>query len=491
VNLQLRVLGERFQLYSSINWCFMHQATIGLFGHLVKSVIYKVEMTLRHDSYSTGKTAEGQTKYIIGMPRLGSVWTRLCRRLTHVHSDVCGLQLTPKYAAHVHHVFVEGKSAFTASRMELLMLLLPFVLLDLIDPELSLIEKAIREGKVGMDAIGNRPAPPQDPCPDMIRALAYFLDWYMQARLLMFPMDEAPELQRRATVMKETVQEVFPEKSGQKAAWNFPKMHAPDHKASEILSHGSTIYTETGPFETGHRHNIKDLSGNSNGKDQFITIAKHHDRAANVTKLKQAISRNRLFLAQDGESESGSSSDDNDSEDDDVLTDTISSRPCEMAIRMPLWDMTYHVKDLRREPFSMGSRGRGRQRIVLAACQAGAPARSQASKGKAPAGSSSKFVYNYAEENPDLRYLIPQLGHFAYEYLRSGLGLPDVPEKERDVNGVVERCLVRAADGADIFTFGGLAIRSLHHKGTVRVRSRPFSSDKFFGKNPQVFAQYS
>jgi hypothetical protein len=90
-----------------------------------------------------------------------------------------------------------------------------------------------------------------------------------------------------------------------------------------------------------------------------------------------------------------------------------------------------------------------------------------------------------------LRYLIPQLGHFAYEYLRSGLGLPDVPEKERDVNGVVERCLVRAADGADIFTFGGLAIRSLHHKGTVRVRSRPFSSDKFFGKNPQVFAQYS
>ena len=143
----------------------MHQATIGLFGHLVKSVIYKVEMTLRHDSYSTGKTAEGQTKYIIGMPRLGSVWTRLCRRLTHVHSDVCGLQLTPKYAAHVHNVFVEGKSAFTAGRMELLMMMFPFVLLDPIEPELRSIEHAIAENKIDRDASGRRQAPPWNPAP--------------------------------------------------------------------------------------------------------------------------------------------------------------------------------------------------------------------------------------------------------------------------------------------------------------------------------------
>ena len=80
-----------------------------------------------------------------------------------------------------------------------------------------------------------------------------------------------------------------------------------------------------------------------------------------------------------------------------------------------------------------------------------------------------------------------QLGHFAHEYLSNSLGLPDVPEEQRYINGTLERCLVRKADGADIITFGGLAIRSLHHKGTVRVRSRPFTSDKFFGRNPQVF----
>ena len=234
--------------------------------------------------------------------------------------------------------------------------------------------------------------------------------------------------------------------------------------------------------ETEHKHNIKDLSGNSNGKDQFITIAKYHDRASNVTKLKQAISRNSRFLSREDESDSGSSSDSAAyEEDDDILTDEITSRPCEMAVRMPLWDMTFQVKDLRREPFSLGTKGRGRQRIVLAA---GAPGRSQANKGKAPA---KRFVYNFADENPDLKNLPTQLGHFAHEYLRISLDLPDVPEAERD--GVLERCLFRESDGADIFTFGGLAIRSLHHKGTVRVRSRPFPSDKFFGKNPKVFAR--
>ena len=95
------VLDERFQLYCSINWCFMHQATIGLFGHVVKSVIHKVETTLRDKLYSKGKNADGQPVYIIGMPRLDGVWRRLCWRLTHTCSDIGGYQLTPKYAVQV------------------------------------------------------------------------------------------------------------------------------------------------------------------------------------------------------------------------------------------------------------------------------------------------------------------------------------------------------------------------------------------------------
>ena len=53
--VQYRVLGERFLIYSSIVWCFMHMATIGFFGrHFVSSVLYTVETTLRNDLYITG-----------------------------------------------------------------------------------------------------------------------------------------------------------------------------------------------------------------------------------------------------------------------------------------------------------------------------------------------------------------------------------------------------------------------------------------------------
>ena len=318
----------------------------------------------------------------------------------------------------------------------------------------------------------------------MIHALACFLDWYMQARVLLFPLDMAPELQRSAFVMKRELQRVFPEKSGELMRWNFPKMHAPDHKAAEIVTFASTLYTDTSMFEAGHRPNIKALSGNSNGKDQFMIISRFHERASSLTKLRQAASRHEQFLSRGNESDSGSNSaNDDDDEDDDVLTDPHTSRPCEMAARMPLWDMTADVQALHREPFSLGVKGRGLQRLVLAACKAGAPTGANKSQ------QTNKFSYKYAAEYPALRFLPVQLGHFAYEYLRCSLGLQELPEAERDINGVLDTCLKRDSDGADIFTFGGIAIRSPYHKGTVRVRSRPFASDKFFGRNPQVFAR--
>ena len=85
-----------------------------------------------------------------------------------------------------------------------------------------------------------------------------------------------------------------------------------------------------------------------------------------MTKLKQAILRNSWFMSQEDGSDSGSSSDAaDDEEDDDVVTDTSSSRPCEMAVRKPLWDMIFQAKDLRRELFSLGQMRKGRQRLVL------------------------------------------------------------------------------------------------------------------------------
>jgi hypothetical protein len=66
------------------------------------------------------------------------------------------------------------------------------------------------------------------------------------------------------------------------------------------------------------------------------------------------------------------------------------------------------------------------------------------------------------------------------------LGLDVLPEKERNIDGVLNTYLVRDSDKCDIFTFGGVALRSDAFKGTVRVRARPL--DTFHGTNPQVKA---
>jgi len=468
----------------------MHQATIGLFGHhIVPSIIYKIRNVLRSELYVKGKTPEGKPRYLISEAMVDEGITRLCRRLQHYDSSFAGFQLTSKYAAHFKRVFVEGKSTFTASRIEMLMIALPSAMRDLIAQEIEFIKQAIRNRQV--DPVdGRMPEPPEDPCPEIINCLACFLDWYMMARLLIFPMEETPELQRRAFVMKGELQRVFPEKTGEVAMWNFPKMHSPEKTGPQIITFGATPYTDTAQFEAAHRPIIKAFSGNSNGKDQCRIIAGHHDRSSCLTTLKHCVSRHARFLSRDKESDSGSSSQSTDDDDDDICTDPFTSRPCEMAARLPLLERTYDIRALRREPFSIGEKQQGRQRIVIAVCKQGAPAPSSnkqgasSNRGKA---SGTKFLYNYAEEFPNLKFLPAQLGHFAYEYLRSSLGLEDLPEEERDINGVLDSCLVRDSDGTDIFTFGGIAIRSLHHKGTVRVRARPFASDKFFGRNPQVY----
>ena len=213
--------------------------------------------------------------------------------------------------------------------------------------------------------------------------------------------------------------------------------------------------------------------------DKYMHITQPiHNQSSILSELKHALVRQESRILRAAESSSSDSESEIDCEvdDDDLLIDEVTSRPCELAMRMPLWDMTYDLDALHREPFCLGQGGRGQHRIILAACKQGA------------SGHSGKpsFRYRFAEELPSLRFLGTQLAHFAYEFLGEQLGLdPLVPEEERDIARALS-FLEPDNDKCDIFTFGGLAIRSSHHKGTVRVRARPF--DSFHGKYPQVNA---
>ena len=119
--MQYFILGERFQLYLSCVWCFMHMAVIGLFGqHICNSIVHKIKTTLRNDELATmQRQTDGSSKlrYVISEAALEAVYDRLCERLQHFQSSHAGFQISSKYAAHFKHVFVHGKGTFTAARI--------------------------------------------------------------------------------------------------------------------------------------------------------------------------------------------------------------------------------------------------------------------------------------------------------------------------------------------------------------------------------------
>jgi hypothetical protein len=213
------------------------------------------------------------------------------------------------------------------------------------------------------------------------------------------------------------------------------------------------------------------MSGVNNRKNQFMCICGFHERDALLLELKQAMSRESKRLSHDEDSDSSS-----DNDDDDLLMDDTTSRPCELAVRMPLWDMIFDLRALHREVSATGVNNGGLQRMVCSAlsCTVGGQR------------SRNKFAYKWVTMLPFLKYFPAQLSNFIYEYLSPELGLDYVEEKDRDHNRVLDTFLVRDSDECDIFTFGCLEIRSDHHRGTVRVRARPFPTDTFHGENPQV-----
>ena len=171
--------------------------------------------------------------------------------------------------------------------------------------------------------------------------------------------------------MSSELQRFFPGKSGQvgENPWCFPKMHAPVHTSSEILTFATTPFTDTNVFEAGHKPNVKSLQHITNRKDQFMCISKFHDRGTNLLKLNQAVSRRTKQLAALSKGDDGSSSNTSSEVDsDDELTfDDKGSRPCELAVTLPLLDMSYDMSVLQKTPEAVGARGRGLQRLVLAA----------------------------------------------------------------------------------------------------------------------------
>ena len=125
-NAWLRV--KFFELFSSCPKDELHQWYLGLFGeHIIPAIFYRYEQALLDENGDL----------ILSNASMEALWQRLADRLQTVVTDTSMLTLSPEYAAHFHDIYVKKKegATYTGDRMKMLMLTLPFMVRDLIAPE--------------------------------------------------------------------------------------------------------------------------------------------------------------------------------------------------------------------------------------------------------------------------------------------------------------------------------------------------------------------
>ena len=96
------------------------------------AVLYRYTQVLRRSDLLNSK---GQP--LVTTARLKAVWKRLADRLSTVVADTSMITMSTAYASHFHDVYIDGKenAKMTGDRMKMLMLTLPFLVRDLIAPE--------------------------------------------------------------------------------------------------------------------------------------------------------------------------------------------------------------------------------------------------------------------------------------------------------------------------------------------------------------------
>ncbi len=120
----------------------LHQFLIGLYGeHILPATLHEFERLLRNDMYSMGVDANGNQKYLITKTMMANIWARLRDRLASIESSTSMIEVTSDYAAHFFDMYVKNHDGkhMTGDRIKILLLNLPFMLRDLILPEVICI----------------------------------------------------------------------------------------------------------------------------------------------------------------------------------------------------------------------------------------------------------------------------------------------------------------------------------------------------------------
>ena len=217
----------------------VHHRYLGLFGdHIVPAVLYRYTQELLRPDLINSKG-----KPLVTPARLEAVWKRLADRFATVVADTSMITLSPDYAAHFHDIYINGKdnAKMTGDRMKMLMLTIPFMVRDLIAPEVKLINAAIDNAKPGSRLHGLPHV--SDPSNDVVEVLIQCMEWNIASSQSLIPEAELPDLQQKAVDLLDLLQRNLPDKTGEKAKWNFEKAHSILHKVREIILWGNSDNT--------------------------------------------------------------------------------------------------------------------------------------------------------------------------------------------------------------------------------------------------------
>ena len=125
----------------------LHQMLIGFYGeHVIPATFYEVKETLRRPDLVLSRTRDGAvSRYAVSDDMIKGVFARLRDRLTSCGSSDLMIQVSPEYGSHFLAMYLEPEvKHLTGDRVKVLMLSLPFLLRDLIKPEVKAPTKRYR-----------------------------------------------------------------------------------------------------------------------------------------------------------------------------------------------------------------------------------------------------------------------------------------------------------------------------------------------------------
>jgi hypothetical protein len=113
----------------------LHQFLLGLYGeYILPATLHAYTQVLRDPALF--KTPDSP---LVTEAMLRAVWTRLRNRLSSLDASSTMVEVTPAYATHFIDMYVDKHTGkhMTGDRIRILLLSLPFLLRDLIAPEVS------------------------------------------------------------------------------------------------------------------------------------------------------------------------------------------------------------------------------------------------------------------------------------------------------------------------------------------------------------------